>query len=409
MASLKLSSVFCSIFVLIQLWIVIAQPKKVCKIPPSIVTPDSPKILMNENESVASSTRNYKTGDYVTFICTDSIKNVMVITNRNPRVEHQILAHCVQDTSFRIDRTIYNFSQIICQKPPPITHRNVGHCSNQTEEKVQIGFRVGRGFISLIEACYDVVRDIPVTTRHILRKYVKRVETEDDRRNFHKRRIADHRENVFRCENQFANLETLIRSSTEARRYINCKEGGDMYFVRGFLAPISDFLPGYQFEEKSYVYNTAPQWLTANVGNWLHLENKIRSYVNKKNTDLAIMTGTLQVTTLPDYVGVERHLYLDAQARKTPVPALFWKLLHDQSRNAGIVFIGVNNPYHSSPRAHGYIICTCMCSKAKGWFNDRNRFDTQKGYIYCCTVEEFVHKTNIFSVSFNVRKILDYS
>lgn len=52
------------------------------------------------------------------------------------------------------------------------------------------------------------------------------------------------------------------------------------YLSRGHLAPDADFLLG-TWQDVTYFYiNTAPQWQTINGGNWLRLENTVRSFAS---------------------------------------------------------------------------------------------------------------------------------
>jgi hypothetical protein len=111
---------------------------------------------------------------------------------------------------------------------------------------------------------------------------------------------------------------------------------------------------------------------------------------------LDCVAGTLNVMTLPNLSGVQKRLFLTKGGNKNitvPVPALFWKLVHDRSSNSGIVFILVNNPYYKNLVNSDSVVCNCVCGKTMSWFDGCNKFDKRRGYVYCCTVDDFRFKT----------------
>jgi hypothetical protein len=123
--------------------------------------------------------------------------------------------------------------------------------------------------------------------------------------------------------------------------------------------------------------------------------------------DLTIVTGTLNVTSLPDLFGVHQKLYLNKDENSTliPVPGLLWKLIHDRTRNAGIMFLVVNNPFLHDLQTSGYIICDCVCEITWYWFDGWNRSDMKKGFVYCCTIDDFRSKTGTKPFSFRVTNL----
>lgn len=275
--------------------------------------------------------------------------------------------------------------------------------------KGRIGFNLKNGFLEVIEVCYDILRHITAHTKHTLHRNVVSNESEIDRKNYILLEFFETPDQFYTCENQISSLGYFLHSETRAKKFINCDKGSDMYLTKAHLVPRNDFL--YQFQQKttSYDVNTAPQWQTINSGNWRILENRIRRYANTNNVDLTIVTGTLNVTTLPNLSDAQKHLYL-TKGRNTnitvPVPALFWKLVHDRTSNSGIVFLLVNSPYHKNPVKSGFVVCDCICSKTNSWFDGWNRFDSRRGYVYCCTVRDFKFKTGINPYPFWIENIL---
>jgi hypothetical protein len=102
-----------------------------------------------------------------------------------------------------------------------------------------------------------------------------------------------------------------------------------------------------------------------------------------------VYTGTYGVATLPNVNGIETELYLyvDRNNNKAiPVPKFYWKAVYDPKSQAGVVFVGINNPYVSDPQGD-YLICTDVCSKIS-WVNWDQK-NIKKGYSYCCEVGDF--------------------
>ena len=100
-------------------------------------------------------------------------------------------------------------------------------------------------------------------------------------------------------------------------------------------------------------------------------------------------TGTYGVATLRNVNGTETDLYLyvDSNNNKAiPVPKFFWKAVYDPNSQAGVVFVGINNPYVSDPQGD-YLICTDVCSKISWVHWDQKNIE--KGYSYCCEVDDF--------------------
>jgi hypothetical protein len=315
---------------------------------------------------------------------------------------------------FSISGAAYSFYSIRCKEPPQSTVKEEGLCDIGNGKLLNIGFKLKRKFLGLIEVCYDTVRHSTLSTRYILSRYAENHEVGFQRNDsFSKSSFRSDNTKAFddfySCKNQIRTLGHTLGSLAQAGKYINCDHRSSIYLGKCHLAPHDDFLFVYQANAASYYINTAPQWKAINDGNWHILENRIRRYASTHKSDLTVVTGTLSVTTLPDLNGTDRYLYLSKDLRNKltlPVPALFWKLVHDRARNAGIVFVGVNNPYHYDILARGYVICTDICSRAISWFDGWNRFDVRHGYVYCCAVDEFRVKSGIKPFPFRAKYVL---
>jgi hypothetical protein len=202
----------------------------------------------------------------------------------------------------------------------------------------------------------------------------------------------------------------ILGSSSQAKKYINCNHISNMYFDKCHLAPTEDLLFEYQKKAATYYIIRAPQWRAISTGNWDILQQRIRRYTSIHKVDLTVVTGTMNVTTLQDASSAEKGLYLSKDMRNkptVPVAAMFWKLVLDRPRNAGIMFVCVNNPYHYDIHTRGYVICTSICnSTTTSWLDGWNRLDIRQGYVYCYTLDEFRQKSHIKPFPFRARYIL---
>jgi hypothetical protein len=308
---------------------------------------------------------------------------------------------------FSISGTAHDFISIRCKRPPQPTIKQEGRCDIGNGTKYNIGLNLKRKFLGLIEVCYDISKHSTLNIRYILSKSIGNPDV--DVQTSSKFGSGNTRSPEDVCKNQITALEHILGSITQANKYINCGYRSNMYLDKCHLAPYDDFLFGYQKKAVSYYINTAPQWKAINVGNWDILERRIRRYASRQKVDLTIVTGTINVTTLPNMFGTERYLYLPEDAGSSPtmpVPALFWKLVQDKARNAGIVFVVVNNPYLHDLLARGYVICTNICSITSSWFDGWNRLDVSSGYVYCCAVDEFGTKSGIKPFPFRAKYVL---
>lgn len=320
----------------------------------------------------------------------------------------------VADSTFSISGAAYNFNSVRCKLPPQSIIKEEGGCGIGNGTKYHIGFKLRRKFLGLIEVCYDTAKHSTLNAVYILSKDVGYQDVNSQTNSYisgsdfrsDNTRTPD---DFYSCKNQFKTLGHILGSSIQAKKYINCNHKSKMYFDKCHLAPSDDFLFGYQKIATSYYINTAPQWKAISTGNWNILDNRIRRYASTHKVDLTIVTGTMNVTTLQDASGTERNLYLSKDLRNkstVPVPAVFWKLVLDRPRSAGIVFLCINNPYHHDIYIRGYVICTNICNSTTSWFDGWNRLDVRLGYVYCCTVDEFRAKSRIKPFPFSARHIL---
>lgn len=126
----------------------------------------------------------------------------------------------------------------------------------------------------------------------------------------------------------------------------------------------------------------------------MEIEIGAKRIVEKRNIDAEVYTGTHGVFAYPDVNGEYRDIYLaynskNVKANRIPVPRFYYKVLIAESINAGIVFIGINNPYATIESIENeHIICPDVGDKVD--YVDWNRKNITAGYSYACHVNDFV-------------------
>lgn len=196
-------------------------------------------------------------------------------------------------------------------------------------------------------------------------------------------------DNLYKKPQQQKTIGKILGSDELGQQAI---ANGDYYLARGHLAAKADFIFGAHQMATFYYINAAPQWQTFNSGNWLQIEVGIKYYIAKRNIDTDIYTGTHGISTLTDVHGKEQEIYLALNeklgAHQMPVPRFYYKIIIAESIQAGIVFIGVNNPYVSADVIKSeYILCPDIGDDVT--YLQWNRKNLTAGYSYACSVNDF--------------------
>lgn len=193
---------------------------------------------------------------------------------------------------------------------------------------------------------------------------------------------------------QRVTINNLLGLNESDTTYIHATN--NYYLARGHLTAKADYVFGAAHRLTFWFVNVAPQWQTFNGGNWNYLEQDVRNYASNNALDLVVYTGTYGVATLPHAKtgkAVGLYLYADSNNNKgLPVPAVYWKFVYEPITKAGIVLIGVNNPYQESKNE----LCTDVSSKLNWltWYSDSQ----SNGYSYACTVAEFKPLVSFFPI-----------
>lgn len=166
----------------------------------------------------------------------------------------------------------------------------------------------------------------------------------------------------------------------------------ELYLARGHLTAKADYVLAAHQLATFYYINVAPQWQSFNNGNWLKVEIGIKKFIEKRNVDTEVYTGTHGHCTLPDTKNRQQPLFLALNlqegANRIPVPLLYYKMIIAESIDAGIVLIGVNNPYVSIDSIEQYVVCPDISDQVN--YIDWDRKNVTAGYSYACSVSDFI-------------------
>lgn len=347
------------------------------------VVPDGTAFLVPRMNSI---TAKLHSGEEVQFLCAGA-GNKFNLSGEVKNI-NEIGGHCVSGSNYNLDQSSYTLNDIRCTQEVESSIKHVGSCTGGNK-RLQIGYPMHQNeFLNLIDICFNENALIPSYLNYTLvegierRQMVEELDNPDKTDYFNT--LPNRPQNYYSCSNQQSVVGTILGSQSLARQKIVCTETSN-FLVKTYLASCSDFVYHSQQNSARYYINSIPMWLSITNGNWEKLENEIRLYasnISRESSDLIIYTGTLGITTLPDHRKVQKPIYL-ASDNKLPVPQWVWKVVYEPHVKEGIVFILVNNPYHLK-----FAGCRCVCPQTK-WTLAWNRRDRSKGYIYCCTVENF--------------------
>lgn len=245
---------------------------------------------------------------------------------------------------------------------------------------IKIGYQLndGRGFVTLIDVCYNKKTGSTIYAKHVVRglaiKNAMKCSTRPS--GFKTAEVPSKIEPAksYTKANQLKRFEEIFGNATKAQEYIN-----KTYLARGHLAPDGDFIfVSWQFSTYYYI-NTVPQWQSINNANWKHIESDVRNKADSLKQDLVIYTGGFEVLRLGNRV-------IKLESDGLEVPKYSWKIVKNPSDDSGIAFITLNNPFiTTAPSA----MCTDICNTA-GWdWKERKNFS--KGYTICCAVPDLMN------------------
>lgn len=116
----------------------------------------------------------------------------------------------------------------------------------------------------------------------------------------------------------------------------------------------------------------------------------MKQYIDRRNLNADIYTGTHGILQYIDGNGTSQDMFMlsnrQAKLEKIPIPKIYYKIVVTDD-NAGIVFIGVNNPHAKDDEIkQNYIFCENAIAKVSyiPW-----KANLRMGFMYACSIDEF--------------------
>ncbi|XP_030238691.1 uncharacterized protein LOC108652332 isoform X1 [Drosophila navojoa] len=302
----------------------------------------------------------------------------------------QLTAQCLQKKYFLVDGLVYPFANFSCAAWPTFSALRTGRQCNGGTDLVKVGFQLeDDGFLQTFDVCHDEDSEATRYVHHVLYPSSYDYQHGVARPNFITLDFYKGRD----VNKKYTQVEQNITISNilglDASPYFNYSD--DRILARGHLIAKTDQIFGAAQMSTFIFINVAPQWQSFNGGNWERVESSVRKFVADQNLTVDCYTGTWGVSTLPDFEGIERELYLDFDENNNgliPVPKLYFRVIIDRASREGIVLVGVNNPYVTLEQIQSeYILCEDVGHRLRwvSWIKE----DLHEGYSYACSVEDF--------------------
>ncbi|XP_019548525.3 uncharacterized protein LOC109418755 [Aedes albopictus] len=262
---------------------------------------------------------------------------------------------------------------------------NVGPCGSNRGVLNKLGFDAGAsGFITYIESCFNTERSSVLYTKHSLPGVaIASAVAADAYQNWRTNGIGNkvNPEASYLQDTQLARLESLLGSKAQAEKYVQV---GKVFLNKGHLTPRGDGI-FHTWKHATFFYtNAVPQWNVINEGNWNNVELRVRHVASLLQEDVLVIQGTFGVLALPNTQNQSVEVSLSAEG--IDVPLWMWKIVKSPSRNAGIAFVTLNNPYETVAPAE--LLCTDVCEQY-GWA-EPNYGKFALGFTYCCDPNELI-------------------
>ncbi|KAG5680887.1 hypothetical protein PVAND_010366 [Polypedilum vanderplanki] len=306
---------------------------------------------------------------------------------------NSITVTCTSGNRFSYNSIAYYFNNYYCSAYPAHKARKTGgRCYNNGYE-VEIGFEVGTRFLRIMTVCHNEIVEENYYAKYKLTPANVGYQIGFPRPNFITGDFFGGKNvDYIYSRNQQRNvIAQILNSQARAEYYIH--PTNDFFLARGHMAAKTDFIFGSQHRATFYFLNTAPQWQKFNALNWEAIEDSSKKLAAARGLDLDVYTGVYGRCKLADESGRLHDIYLypnGTYGAQIPVPALYYKILVDAAGDAGIVLIGVNNPYLTYEEIQrDYVICHDISSQIT-WSLNWQRENIERGYSYACSVSDFL-------------------
>ena len=287
---------------------------------------------------------------------------------------------CKSKKEFNIEDDLFDaedFNECNSQISGNIINRNE-RCANEAGELLSIGFELSDGsFVDLIDVCYNRETASTIYTKHTLNGKTINSPMKSSLRpsNFKTSEIPENIsiKTTYTKLNQLKRLERILGDKMLAQGYMTTT-----FLSRGHLTPDADgIFISWQMATYYYV-NTAPQWQSINNGNWKTIEGAVRRKAGQLKSDCLIFTGAHGILVL-------NNIPITLHDNGIEVPLWTWKIIKVTSKNSGIAFATLNNPYQTFKPTP---LCKDICKETK-W--DKSNFkDFNKGFTICCKISDLM-------------------
>nr|UVJ48450.1 dsRNase2 [Hyphantria cunea] len=249
-----------------------------------------------------------------------------VILNNETSGYDAIEAHCIINSTFRVDRKILQFKNIRCKSQPFFTtEKTNGTCASESE-LYGVGYKIKNVFYPLYSACFDKNLLHTHYVRHQLSPKSIYMQTGLKRPKFVEGDLFDKVSisSIYKLNNQKSRLDVILGTNM-GDKYLSQNQA----LTRGHLAARADYTTSAETRATFHYVNTAPQWKRGNAGDWAALEDALRRRVQAYGSEILVFTGAHGVMTLPDKRDRMKEIYLHTDANNNeqlPVPMYFYKV-----------------------------------------------------------------------------------
>ncbi|XP_055307167.1 uncharacterized protein LOC129571388 [Sitodiplosis mosellana] len=325
----------------------------------------------------------FSQGDGIKMYCTHGFRSPF-------DGKKSIMASCVAGKQFKVDNNLVDVSRLVCIQYP---EHNVRRTNDKCTDGIiaEIGFQTDRKWLHLMRVCHNETIGstnwVQYKQNPANRGYQHAIKQVDFVQGdfYQGLKVND----LYSRNVQRETCSIILQSKPLCMNLM--PNGGDYFLSRGHLAARSDFIYTTHQRASYYFLNVASQWQSLNGANWNILEEHLRRYIDQQNLNAEIHTGTYGIVQYDDRKGISRDMYLSSNEKtkfqKIPVPKIYYKMVVADN-DAGIVFIGVNNPYADEAEIkRNYIFCENVISKVNyiPW-----KPNLRLGHIYACPNDEFV-------------------
>jgi hypothetical protein len=318
-----------------------------------------------------------------------------------------LLVSCT-GSKLQVDSADVSGSQLGCVKSPRDEERRTGErCGpKQNGEIVELGFKEGTSFKTVLSLCHNGGTERTYYTRHTLRGAKLQFHSVDQMRPAFKEGKIFFKKISASSSYSQRNQKKVFTRILGGNRSSEVLESS--YLARGHLAPDADFV-FKEWEEVTYYYgNAAPQWQSINNGNWRRLENMIRSKAMRLNRDLEIYSGTLGILQVLGDTGLQEvWLATDGDKNYLPVPEYFFKIIVDHEAEESIGMFGTNDIFIQRI-LRSTSVCTDICEQT-GWADQfEDRFKAEDGMVFCCSPEQISNILSWVGAGIENHNVLNY-